>query len=38
MTEPIIRMSSVSTHFGSKRVLDQLQWQVYPLAPATIRL
>jgi ABC-2 type transport system ATP-binding protein len=30
MTEPIIRMSSVSKHFGSKRVLDQLQWQVQP--------
>ncbi|MGZ5200900.1 MAG: ABC transporter ATP-binding protein [Telluria sp.] len=30
MTEPIIRMSSVSKHFGSKAVLDQLQWQVRP--------
>jgi ABC-2 type transport system ATP-binding protein len=30
MTEPIIRMSSVSRHFGSTPVLDQLQWQVQP--------
>lgn len=30
MTEPIIRMSSVSKHFGSKPVLDKLQWEVRP--------
>lgn len=30
MTEPIIRMSSVSKHFGSKPVLDGLDWNVKP--------
>jgi ABC-2 type transport system ATP-binding protein len=30
MTEPIIRMSSVFKHFGSKQVLDQLEWEIKP--------
>lgn len=29
MTEPIIRMSSVSKHFGSKDVLDNLDWEIH---------
>lgn len=30
MTEPIIRMSSVSKHFDSKPVLDKLDWEIKP--------
>ena len=30
MSAPIVRMSSVSKHFGSQRVLEGLDWQIAP--------
>jgi ABC-2 type transport system ATP-binding protein len=30
MSAPLVRLSSVSKHFGSQRVLDGLDWQVAP--------
>jgi len=30
MSAPIVRMSSVSKHFGSQRVLEGLDWQIMP--------